>query len=110
MSIKLVLLKSGETLITDAKELVIQNPNTEEKEVCGYLFNKPHTVAIRREVLLTEERETADKSEIQVALSPWILLTADEDLTVPKDWVVTIVDPLKSVEKMYLEKVNGQSS
>lgn len=107
MSIKLVLLKSGETLIADAKELVIQNPDTKEKEVCGYLFNKPHTVAIRREVLLTEEREPADKSEIQVALSPWILLTADEDITVPKDWVVTIVEPLSSIEKMYMEKVNG---
>ena len=110
MSIKLILLKSGETLITDAKELVIQNPETEEKEVCGYLFNKPHTVAIRREVLLTEEKESTDKSEIQVALSPWILLTSDEDVTVPKDWVVTITEPLSSVKEMYEEKVNGQSS
>ena len=36
MSIKLVILKSGESVITDAKELIV------EDKVCGYLFGKPH--------------------------------------------------------------------
>lgn len=111
MSIKLILLKSGETLITDAKELVVDSKSTPgEKEVCGYLFNKPHTVAIRREVLLTEEKETFDKSEVQVALAPWIILTSDEDIPISKDWVITIAEPLSSLREMYEEKVNGQSN
>jgi len=110
MSIKLILLKSGETLISDAKELIINNLEAKEKEVCGYLLNKPHIVSIRKEVFLTEEVETIKRSEVQISLLPWIVLTSDEDLTIPKDWVVTIAEPLSSVKEMYEEKVNGQSS
>jgi hypothetical protein len=31
-------------------------------------------------------------------------------MTVPQDWVITIVNPIKSVLKMYEEKTNGQSN
>ena len=49
MSIKLVLLKSGEQVIADAKELVA------EEKVCGYLLNKPQKVSATNSMLLTEE-------------------------------------------------------
>ena len=39
MSVKLALLKSGEVLISDIKELVV-----DENKVVGYLFNKPKKV------------------------------------------------------------------
>jgi len=119
MTVKLILLKSGETLIADAKEFVFENPETEKKEVCGYLFNKPHLVFVYGKSTLTEEttsipisltEEVDQNNEFQITLSPWILLTSDEDITVPKDWVVTIVDPVSSIKEMYVEKVNGQSS
>lgn len=121
MTVKLILLKSGETLITDAKEFVFEDPETEKKEVCGYLFNKPHLVFVYGKSVLTEEEssfpvnlteeiEERSSDEVQVTLSPWILLTNDEDITVPKDWIVTIVDPVSSIKQMYEEKVNGQSS
>jgi hypothetical protein len=37
-------------------------------------------------------------------------LTSDEDIVVPTDWVVTVVEPLESVVKMYQDKINGQSN
>jgi len=101
MSIKLVILKSGETIITDAKELIV------EDKVCGYLFNKPHKVEYRKPILLSEEKESSD-GEVQISLSPWILLTADDKIPVPTDWIVTIVDPLQSVKEMYSEKVGEE--
>lgn len=113
MSIKLILLKSGETLIADAKELVVENEETQEKEIHGYLFHKPNIVGIYEKEsdksLLTEENKTSGQ-EFQIILSSWILLTNDEDITIPKDWVVTIVEPVDTVKEMYLEKVNEQSS
>ena len=101
MSIKLAVLKSGEQVIADAKELV------SEEKVRGYLFTRPHKVVSTQPLLLTEEQ---DDNSLEVTLSPWIILSADKEVVVPTDWVVTVVEPLESVVKMYEEKVNGQSS
>lgn len=103
MSIKLALLKSGETVISDAKELI------SDDKVCGYLFTNPHKVETRRTVLLVEENENA-KGDLEVSLSPWIVLTSDTQIPVPPDWVVTIVEPIQTIKQMYEEKVNGQDS
>lgn len=104
MSIKLALLKSGETLISDIKELV------SDDKVCGYLFTNPHRVEYKRPVLLTENLNNSfSDGEVQVSLSPWILLTTDNQIPVSPDWVVTLVDPIKTILEMYEEKVNGQN-
>jgi hypothetical protein len=107
MTIKLTLLKSGETLISDVKELVSEDSETGNREAVAYLLNKPHKVAVRKEVLLTEDVIDDSKREVQVSLSPWILLSADEDVTIPVDWIVTVVEPVASVKQMYEEKING---
>jgi hypothetical protein len=101
MSIKLVLLKSGEQVIADAKELV------SEEKVCGYLLNKPQKVSATKPILLTEE-VGSDDGNVQITLAPFILLTKDDDVVIPTDWVVTVVDPLETLVEMYQEKVNGK--
>ena len=108
MSIKLVVLKSGEQIISDAKEIVSQDKETGEREVHGYLFEKPQKVTVRTEILLTENEDYTNSREVQVSMTPWIVLSADDKVTVSADWVVTIVDPLESVKEMYEEKVNGK--
>ena len=103
MSIKLALLKSGETVISDAKELIADDV------VCGYLFTNPHKVEVRKTVLLVVENESTS-GDLEVSLSPWIVLTSDTQIPVPPDWVVTIVEPVQTIKEMYEEKVNGQES
>ena len=102
MSIKLALLKSGENLIADIKELV------SEEKVCGYLFNNPHLVDYRIPVVLKEENKSS--RDLEVGLSPWILFSEEANIPVKSDWIVTIVEPADAVKKMYEEKVNGQSN
>ena len=102
MSVKLAVLKSGEQVIAEAKELV------SEEKVRGYLFTRPHKVVTAQPMLLTEEAK--DDNSLEVTLSPWIILSADTEVVVPTDWVVTIVEPLESVVKMYKEKTDGQSN
>jgi hypothetical protein len=102
MSIKLALLKSGETIISDIKELF------SEEKFCGYLFNDPHQVEYRRPVLLIEENDNGPSGELQISLSPWIILTNQTQITVPPDWVVTVVDPIQSIQEMYEGKVNHE--
>jgi len=104
MSVKLVLLKSGETVISDIKELI------SEDKVCGYLFNRPHRVEYKRPILLTENQlDKPTDGELQVSLSPWILLSADEQIPISPDWVVTIVEPVKTILELYRGKIDDQS-
>ena len=104
MSIKLALLKSGDTLIAEAKEIVFE----ETKEIHSYYFENPHVITTRSKVMLTEEeREPSNDFELDVVLTPWIVLSKDNKMAVPKDWVVTIVDPLDQVKQMYIDKCNA---
>jgi hypothetical protein len=102
MSIKLALLKSGESVIADVKELI------SDDKVCGYLFTRPHIVDTRNPILLTEQTEVS--GNIEVSLSPWILLTQEEKIPVAPEWIVTIVEPVNSIKQMYEEKVNDQDN
>ena len=104
MSIKLALLKSGETVISDAKELI------SDDKMCGYLFTNPHKVEARTSLLLVEESETKSSGDLEISLAPWIVLSKDDQVPVPPDWVVTIVEPIDEVKEMYEEKINGQIS
>lgn len=103
MSIKIALLKSGETLISDIKELI------SEEKPCAYIFENPHKITIERTILLSDNEDTTN-NEIGVTLIPWILLTDDKQIMVSLDWVVTLVEPIESVKKMYEEKVNGKNN
>ena len=104
MSIKLIVLKSGEQIISDAKELV------SEEKVRGYLLKNPHKVSTAQPMFLTEEEQSDRDRSVEITLSPWILLSSDKEVVVQPDWVVTVVEPLDSVVKMYQEKLNGQSN
>jgi hypothetical protein len=103
MSIKLAILKSGETIISDAKELI------SDEKPCGYLFQNPHKILTERTLLLTEEKEYDADAKIEVSLTPWIILTKDKNILVPLDWVVTLVEPIDTITELYEEKVNGEN-
>ena len=102
MSIKLAILKSGETVISDAKELIADDV------ICGYLLTDPHIVDTRKSMLLTEESQ--DSGNVEISLVPWIMLTSERKIPIAKDWIVTIVEPIDTVKKIYEEKVNGQDN
>ena len=97
MSIKVALLKSGESVIADIKELV------SDDNVCGYPFENPHIISYLEPELLTEQTET---SKLKISLIPWILITSDTKIPVRSDWVITMVEPIEDVKKIYEEKIN----
>ena len=108
MSVKLLLLKSGEQILADAKELRRKDDVPMVDKVYGYLLSSPHKLSATKPVVLTEN--VNEDRNVQITLSPWILLTEDKLVTIPREWVITIVDPLESVLEMYTEKTNGQSN
>ena len=104
MSIKLILLKSGDQIISDAKEIVMGEDESKQK-IVGYLLNNPFKIVSQRPLLLTEEASNNDTS-VEITLSPWILLSSDKSIPIKPDWVVTVVEPLDSVKKMYEDRLN----
>ena len=102
MTVKLAVLKSGETLISNVKELVSEGD--EEKLVHGYLFVEPKKIDLNSPVFLSEE--TGADSSVQVSLSSWSLLTKDTEFVIPKDWIVTFMEPVDRLSEMYTESLN----
>ena len=100
MSIKLTLLKSGETLISEMKELVAEK----EQQAHAYLLENPHIVQTREKTFLTEEDKKTGDFGIDVTLIPWIVLSADKKVIIPTDVVTTIVEPIASVKQMFIDK------
>ena len=94
MSIKLALLKSGEEIIADIKEGVV------EDKVVTYVFNKPHSVVLQGTYkFVSDDEETFDR--VNLSLTPWPRLSEDKVIPVRFDWVVTIVEPNSNLKKMY---------
>ena len=101
MSVKLSILKTGETIISDLQELVAdQDQDTPN----AYLLNNPHVVRTKDKQFLTEEEKTEKKFGIDVVMTPWIILSSDKKIMIPVDSVITIVEPIEGVKKMFLDK------
>ena len=105
MSIKLLLLKSGEQVLADTKELRRKDDVPMVDKVYGYLLAQPHKVSANKPLVLTENVD--EQRNVEITLAPWILLTEDKVVTIPKEWVITIVNPIDSIVKMYQEKIDG---
>ena len=105
MSVKLLLLKSGEQVLADTKELRRKDDVPMVDKVYGYLLTQPHKVSANKPLVLTENVD--EQRNVEITLAPWILLTEDKVVTIPKEWVITIVNPIDSIVKMYQEKING---
>jgi len=101
MSVKLTILKTGETLISDMQELV---SDKDQASPHAYLLNNPHIVKIKEKQFLTEEEKIDKKIGINVLMTPWIILSTDKKILLPVDCVMTIVEPIEGVRKMFLDK------
>ena len=106
MSIKLVMLKSGEDLVADVKEI------KSNEEVIGYYFDNPLIVKIfesEEPVILNEGNSmTQYTSKIDVTFYPWMPLSKDTRIPCSADWVVTIVEPIDKLKEQYQEQLNGK--
>lgn len=102
MAVKLAVLKSGEDVVADIKELCDENDN-----VVALVFNNPVVVKlITNQALLDSE----NPDEYKVAFYPWQPLSAERDIPVRSDWIVSISEPIELVKTSYLEKMNGRNS
>ncbi len=109
MTIKLLLLKSGEDIIADVTEMAMGEG--EQKSIVGYFLDKPCVIRMRDPNLI-EEKGPKKQSGFQVSLFPWIPLSKETRIPVPADWLITMVEPAYKLKEMYVKDIvkNGNQS
>ena len=98
MTIKVLVLKSGEDVIADVQEMM-----SSSDQVMGYFLNKPCVVKL-------QAKET--NNDVSVRMHPWMPFAREKMIPLSTDWVVTMVTPIEKIQAMYEKDVlnNGQES
>ena len=106
MTVKLAILKSGEDIVADIREMVVGEK--EERRVVGYVLTRPCGVSLNSKNLSIDDEE--DTYELK--LFPWCPLSKNDKVPIASDWVVTILDPIDKITEMYNKEVlkNGSES
>ena len=108
MTVKLVMLKSGEDIIADVKEI-----KSDEQDVIGYYFHDPLIVKMYEpeEPTVLSEGDTTKEyaTKIGVTFFPWIPLAKDTRIPCSADWVVTMTEPVENLKKLYQQKLDGRN-
>ena len=98
MSIKLVVLKSGEDVIAHVTDMA------SESQVFGYYLTRPCAVKLLNEEDTTDE---TGRKAFEISMFPWIPLSSEKVVKIPADWVVTMVEPIEKVKDMFELQVLG---
>jgi len=91
MTIKVLVLKSGEDVIADVQEMM-----SSSDQVIGYFLTKPCVVKI-------QASET--NTDVSVRMHPWMPIARETMIPVSADWVVTMVTPVEKIQEMYEKQV-----
>ena len=84
MAVKMILLKTGDNIISGIKEI------TQDEKIHGYFLEQPHSIRTQEKTLLME---------------------SDKEYVISPDIIATICEPLSSVKEMYDQKlkINSES-
>ena len=109
MTVKLVLLKSGEDIVADVSEMVVGDENDKENNpprVIGYYLNRPCVVRMQDARNLPElAKGNEQKQGYSVSLFPWMPLSKEDKIPIPADWMITMVEPVTKLAQMYDEDI-----
>ena len=115
MTVKLVLLKSGEDIVADVSEMVVGDENDKDNppRVIGYYLNRPCVVRMQDARNLPElAKGNEQKQGYSVSLFPWMPLSKEDKIPIPADWMITMVEPVTKLSQMYDEDIakNGKDN
>lgn len=110
MTVKVMLLRSGEDVISDAKEIL----DNENNGIVAYHLSNPFVMQLQAETEEPEElsvegeEPSAPKTKYSVRYTHWAPLAKQRSFIIPADWLVTIYDPHDNIMRDYCNK-NGIS-
>ena len=91
MTIKVLVLKSGEDVIADVQEMM-----SSSEQVMGYFLTKPCVVKL-------QTKET--NNDVSVRMHPWMPIARENTIPLSTDWVVTMITPVEKIQEMYEKQV-----
>ena len=103
MSVKLLLLKSGEEVITEVKEIL----DPDSKDPIGFHMHKP----FRLDIVSNDDDGIVINQQkgYQVSWFPWAPLSKERDFFLPGHHVLTAYDPLDSITEQYLLAIKEEN-
>lgn len=104
MTVKVMLLKSGEDVISDAREIM----DNEQKGIVAYHLSNPFVMQLTAEESdeLQVEGQEEPQTKYSVRYTHWAPLSKQRAFVIPADWLVTIYDPHDNILKDYCAKNN----
>ena len=93
MTIKVLVLKSGEDVIAGVSEMM-----SPTEQVMGYFLDHPCVVKLQAKGDMTD-------SEVSVRMHPWMPIAREKMIPLSTDWVVTMVTPVEKIQEMYENQV-----
>ena len=99
MSVQLVLLKSGEELVADVREIV----DRDTQESISTVLIKPVRVTVVQQSVLTEGAD--EPSDSVLSFVPWLATSKSEEYFIKQDWVVTICEPQDNIKESYMQNI-----
>ena len=104
MTVKVMLLKSGEDVISDAREIM----DNEKQGIVAYHLSNPFVMQLTEEESdeLQVEGEELPQKKYSVRYTHWAPLSKQRAFVIPADWLVTIYDPQDNILKDYCAKNN----
>ena len=94
MTIKVLVLKSGEDVIAGVSEMM-----SPTDQVMGYFLDHPCVVKLQA------KGDMQTDSEVSVRMHPGMPLARETMIPVSADWVVTMVTPVEKIQEMYVNQV-----
>jgi len=99
MTVKLVLLRTGETIISNVSEMIVGDDTN--KKIIGYSLENPCGILVES---LGDENEinlNDSKTKLSIQLLNWAPLSKDTKIPIVCDWVVSLMDPIDDLKKTY---------
>ena len=99
MSVQLVLLKSGEELVADVREII----DKETYKPISVVLIKPVRVTVVKQAVLTEG--ASQPSDSVLSFVPWLATSKSEEYFIQQDWIVTVCEPQDNIKESYIQNV-----
>ena len=99
MAIKILMLKSGEDVICDVSNMGVEVEGKEK--VIGYYMTKPCTF---------EGEPSGEPNCYNIKLKAWTPLAKDTIVPITAEWVITILDPIDDLARIYHKQVLAPQS
>jgi len=103
MTVKIAILKSGENILCDIKE------GYDNDKLITYFLENPCTINLKGKYSITDDNGE-QQNQISVALHSWPSFSKDTTVAIPIDWLVTIVEPMSGIKKMYEDRFENDKN